>query len=181
MSAQSSPKSPSQLVAEVLLRNRVLTREQLQRAVVEARSSGHGLTHTLVSLGLVPEAVLLRLLSQIYRVKAIDLSKIQRIDPSALAKVTAEAATRALVLPLHRNGDMLIVAMVNPANRTAIAQLGRATGLTIQPVIATEFALRNAIQKHYGTTPPSAAAGAGAAAASPATRPQPPPTPQPQA
>lgn len=154
MSAESNSKSPSQVIAELLLRNGVLTREQLQRALAEARSTGRGLTYTLVSLGLVPEVALLRLLSQIYRVKAFDLSKIERIDPSLLGVVSAEVAGRALVLPLHRNADTLIVAMANPANRTALLRLGRATGLKIQPVVATEFALRNAIAKHYGKGPP---------------------------
>ncbi|NIN71035.1 MAG: hypothetical protein GTO46_03675 [Gemmatimonadetes bacterium] len=154
MSPQSNPKSPSQIVAELLLRNKVLTREQLQSAVSEARSQGRGLTYTLVSLGLIQEAVLLRLLSQIFKVRAVELSKIERIDPRVLATVSADVAGRGLVLPIHRSGDTLTVAMVNPTNRATVQQLGQLTGLTIQPVIATEFALRSAIPKHYNADQP---------------------------
>jgi hypothetical protein len=165
MSPQSNPKSPSQIVAELLLRNNVLTREQLQSAVSEARSQGRGLTYTLVSSGLIQEAVLLRLLSQIFKVRAVELSKIERIDPRVLGTVSADVARRGLVLPIHRSGDTLTVAMVNPTNRATIQQLGQLTGLTIQPLIATEFALRSAIPKHYNADQP---------------RPQPQPQPQPR-
>jgi hypothetical protein len=158
MSSQSNPKSPSQLVAEVLLRNSVLTREQLQSAVTEARAKGCGLTYTLVSMGLIQEAVLLRLLSQIFKVRAVELSKIERIDPRVLGTLSPEMAGRGLVLPVHRTGDTLTVAMVNPTNRSTIQHLGQVTGLKIQPVIATEFALRSAIPKHYSADRPSAAA-----------------------
>jgi len=159
MSPQSNPKSPSQLVAEVLLRNNVLTREQLQAAVTQAREKGCGLTYTLVSMGLVQETVLLRLLSQIFKVRAVELSKIERIDPAVLGTVSAAIAGRGLVLPVHRSADTLTVAMVNPTNRATIARLAQVTGLKIQPVVATEFALRSAIPKHYKADRPPAAAG----------------------
>jgi hypothetical protein len=171
MSPQSNAKSPSQLVAEVLLRNSVLTREQLQSAVTEARAKGCGLTYTLVSMGLIQEAVLLHLLSQIFKVRAVELSKIERIDPRVLGTLSPEMAGRGLVLPVHRTGDTLTVAMVNPTNRSTIQHLGQVTGLKIQPVIATEFALRSAIPKHYSADRPSAAA------APPPSRPQPQPQP----
>ncbi|UCC81511.1 MAG: hypothetical protein JSW46_10860 [Gemmatimonadota bacterium] len=179
MSPQSNAKSPSQLVAEVLLRHNVLTREQLQSAVSDARAQGRGLTHTLVSMGMIQEAVLLRVLSQIFKVRAVELSKIERIDPRVLGTVSPDAAGRGLVLPIHRSGDTLTVAMVNPTNRGTIQQLGHMTGLKIQPVVATEFALRSAIPKHYGSDQGSAAAGP-AAAAPPPSRPQPQAQPQPQ-
>lgn len=156
MSPQSNAKSPSQLVAEVLLNNGVLTREQLSSAVSEARSQRRGLTYTLVSLELIEENVLLRLLSRIFKVKAVELSKIERIDPSALTKLSAQVAERGLVLPIHRSDDTLTVAMVNPTNRATVAHLEQLTGLKIQPVVATEFALRNAISKHYSTARPQA-------------------------
>jgi hypothetical protein len=180
MSPQSNPKSPSQIVAAVLLRNNVLTREQLQSAASEARSQGRGLTYTLVSMGLIQEAVLLRVLSQTFKVRAVELSKIERIDPRVLATVSAEVAGRGLVLPIHRSGDTLTVAMVNPTNRSTIQKLGQVTGLKIQPIVATEFALRNAIPKHYSADRGSAAAGP-TAGASPSGRPQPQSRPQPQA
>ncbi|KPK83306.1 MAG: hypothetical protein AMS25_00110 [Gemmatimonas sp. SM23_52] len=175
MSPQSNIKSPSQLIAEALLRQGTLTREQLQRAAAEARSLGRGLSFTLVSLGLVPEVALLRILSQICRVKAVDLSKIERIHPSVLRTVSPGVAARGLVLPLSRSGDTLTVAMVYP-DRAAAVQLSRATGFKIQPVVATEFALLSAIQKHYSAEQAPATAGP-AAAGPPPTR-QPPPTKQ---
>ncbi|MGD2152144.1 MAG: hypothetical protein PVG79_02675 [Gemmatimonadales bacterium] len=179
MSPQSNVKSPSQLVAEVLLRNNVLTREQLQAAVTQARQKSCGLTYTLVSMGLVQETVLLRLLSQIFKVRAVELSKIERIDPSVLETVSAEIAGRGLVLPVHRSADTLTVAMVNPTNRATIARLSQVTGLKIQPVIATEFALRSAIPKHYKADRPAAAAGPAANAPPPQPQAQPQPRPQP--
>jgi hypothetical protein len=178
MSPHNNVKSPSQLVAEVLLRNNVLTREQLQTAATEARAKGCGLTYSLVSTGLIDEVVLLRLLSQIFKVRAVELSKIERIDPAVLATVGAEIAGRGLVLPVHRSGDTLTVAMVNPTNRATIARLAQVTGLDIQPVVATEFALRRAIPMHYNAARPQAPRGP-AAAAPPANQPGPQPQPQP--
>lgn len=179
MSPQSNIKSPSQLIAEALLRQGVLTRGQLQRAAAEARSLGRGLSFTLVSLGLVPEVALLGILSQIFRVKAVDLSKIERIHPSVLGTLSAGVAARGLVLPLRRNGDTLTVAMVYP-DRAAAVQLSRATGLKIQPVVTTEFALLGAIQKHYSAEQHSATAAPAAAGPTPTKR-QPQSERQPQA
>lgn len=179
MSPHDNVKSPSQLIAEVLLRNGVLTREQLQTAATEARAKGCGLTYSLVSTGLIDEVVLLRLLSQIFKVRAVELSKIERIDPAVLATVSAQIAGRGLILPVHRSGDTLTVAMVNPTNRATIARLAQLTGLTIQPVVATEFALRRAIPMHYNANRPQAPRDP-AAAAPPANQPEPQPQSQPQ-
>jgi hypothetical protein len=133
----------------------------------------------LVSLGLVAEVQLLRLLSKIYRVKAIDLSKVEHIDPSLLQIASKQVAGRAMILPLHRNGDTLIVAMADPANHAVLAKLGQITGLTIQPVVTTEFGLRRAIEKHYGMEETPAAPSPAAARPEPAPRPPPAAAPAP--
>jgi hypothetical protein len=149
MSNQATGKPSIQAFAQLLLHARVVTREQLQQAAAECKSNGCGLSHALVALGLVDETTLLRALSHHYRVKAVDLSRVRQLDPALLKTVRAGFARHHMVLPVRRLNGALSVAMPNPADERLVQALTEATGLRIEPVVATEFALRKAVDKHY--------------------------------
>jgi hypothetical protein len=174
-------RSQSQLVAEVLLNKGVLTRIQLQQAAADAKSARRSLGHSLVSLGLISEAALLKLLSAVYKVRSADVSRISRIPPSVLEALSASEAKHNLALPLRRNGGTLTVAVANPADLALLERLREASGLEIEPVVAPDFALFDAIKKYYKpektpgpateAKPAPAEAKPGPAEAKPATAP----------
>ncbi|KPK66068.1 MAG: type II secretion system protein GspE [Gemmatimonas sp. SG8_38_2] len=141
----------SDLIGDLLVREGLITEEQLRRALSEQRSNGSRLGYTLVSMGFVSETDLTRVLARKYRVKAVDLWRIDQVDKRVVNLVKPEIAVRHLVLPLRRVGRTLTVAMANPTNLDAIDELRFSTGYDIEPVVAGEYSLKKAVEKHYET------------------------------
>jgi type IV pilus assembly protein PilB len=141
----------SDLIGDLLVREGLISEEQLKAALTEQRSNGHRLGYTLVSMGFVSETDLTRVLARKYRVKAVDLSRIGQIDKRVVNLVKPEIASRHLVLPLRRVGRTLTVAMANPTNLDAIDELRFSTGYDIEPVVAGEYSLRKSVEKYYET------------------------------
>jgi type IV pilus assembly protein PilB len=139
----------SDLIGDLLVREGLISEEQLKSALQEQRSNGHRLGYTLVEMGFVSETDLTRVLARKYRVKAVDLSRIGNIDKRVINLVKPEIAVRHLVLPLRRVGRTLTVAMANPTNLDAIDELRFSTGYDIEPVVAGEYSLRKSVEKHY--------------------------------
>ncbi len=137
------------LIGDLLIREGLITEEQLKRALQEQRGDGSRIGFTLVSLGFVSETDLTRVLARKYRVKAVDLSRIEKIDPRVINLVKPEIASRHLVLPLRRVGRTLTVAMANPTNLDAIDELRFSTGYDIEPVVAGEYSLRKSVERYY--------------------------------
>jgi type IV pilus assembly protein PilB len=135
-------------LGEMLIQEGLLTPEQLQKALNEQRQNGTRLGFNVVSLGFVGEANLTRVLARQYRVPAVDLSQIE-VDPRIIKLVPVEFATKHLVVPLRRVGRSLTVAMAEPTDLTIIDDLKFITRFDIEPVVASEFALRSAIETHY--------------------------------
>jgi hypothetical protein len=77
-------------------------------------------------------------------------SDFEKIDPSVIELVSAADAKKYRLVPVYRRGEILTVAMADPRNVLAIDNIGEETGLTIQPVVASEKEIKNAIEKHYG-------------------------------
>ena len=139
----------SDLIGDLLVREGLITDEQLQDALSEQRSNGHRLGYTLVAMGHVSETDLTRVLARKYRVKAVDLSRIDKLDKRVVKLVKPEIAIRHLVLPLRRVGRTLTVAMANPTNLDAVDELRFSTGYDIEAVVAGEYSLRKAVEKYY--------------------------------
>ena len=135
-------------LGEILLREGLVTREQLAQALAEQKSSKHRLGYVLVKLGLVQELEITKVLARQYRMPAVDLTRFE-VDPKIIKLVPAEMATRSIVLPLKREGRTLTVAMADPTDHGLLEDLKFITRFDLFPVIAGEYTLRNLIEKHY--------------------------------
>jgi type IV pilus assembly protein PilB len=135
-------------LGEILLREGLVTREQLAQALTEQKNSKHRLGYVLVKLGLVQELEITKVLARQYRMPAVDLTRFE-VDPKILKLVPAEMATKSVVLPLKREGRTLTVAMADPTDLGLLEDLKFITRFDLFPVIAGEFTLRNLIEKHY--------------------------------
>ena len=138
-------------LGEILVRENLITREQLSQALAEQKSSGNRLGYVLVKMGLVPETEITKVLARQYRMHAVDLSRFQ-VDAKLLKLIPAELATRHAVLPLKREGRTLTVAMADPSNLGLLEDLKFITRYDLFPVIAGEYTLRNLIERHYEST-----------------------------
>jgi type IV pilus assembly protein PilB len=149
VSATTTPVAPAaERIGEILIDAKLITREQLQRALDEQRSHGGRVGYHLVKLGFVNELVLARSLARRYKVPAVDLTRSE-IDPALVRLVPPEIAIQHLVLPLKREGRSLYVAMADPTNLRVIDDLKFRTRSDIVPVIAGEYTLRTMIEQMY--------------------------------
>ena len=138
----------SERIGDLLLKEGLISREQLQKALDEQRQSGTRVGYNLVKLGFIQENELTRCLARQYKMPAVDLSKFE-VDAKIVKLVPADLAIKHLVLPLKRDGRTLTVAMADPSNLGVIEDLKFITRYDIFPVIAGEFTLRNVVEKHY--------------------------------
>src|SRR5574341_2552792 len=135
-------------LGDLLVRENLITREQLQQALQEQKTGGMRLGYTLVKLGFVQETEISKMLARQYRMPAVDLSRFE-VDPKIVKLIPPDIAVKHTVLPLKREGRTLTVAIADPNNITAIEDIKFITRCDVFPVIAGEYTLRNAIDRHY--------------------------------
>jgi type IV pilus assembly protein PilB len=135
-------------LGDILIREGLITREQLLAALSEQKSTGHRLGFVLVKLGLVQELEVTKVLARQYRMPAVDLSRFE-VDQKVLKMVPADFALKHILLPLKREGRTLTVAMADPTNTGVLDDLKFITRYDLFPVIAGEYTLRNLLEKHY--------------------------------
>ncbi len=145
--------SPLQMVVklgDLLLKAKLITQDQLEAALKLQREEGGKLGEALVRVGAVSESDITETLSQQFGVPSIDLSSFS-IDPAVIKIVPGEVARKYGVLPVNKTGATLTIAMGDPTNVFAMDDIKFMTGYNVEPVVASEVALRKAIDKHYGT------------------------------
>jgi type IV pilus assembly protein PilB len=135
-------------LGDILIKEGLITREQLQQALAEQRASKHRLGYVLVKLGLVQELEITKLLARQYRMPAVDLSRFE-VDPKLVKLIPADLATKHVVLPLKREGRTLTIAMADPTDHGLLEDLKFITRYDLFPVIAGEYTLRMLIERHY--------------------------------
>ena len=135
-------------LGDILMREGLISREQLTAALAEQKASGHRLGYVLVKLGLVQELEVTKVLARQSRMPAVDLSRFE-VDPKIIKLVPADFALKHIVLPLKREGRTLTVAMADPSNTGVLDDLKFITRYDLFPVIAGEYTLRNLIEKHF--------------------------------
>jgi len=154
-------------IGELLLKEKRITPEQLQEALSYQRQNGGKLGANLVKLGFVKDEEITSLLSKQYGVPSISLNQFE-IDPAVIKLVPAETAHKYQIIPLSRVGATLTIAMTDPTNVFALDDLKFMTGYNVEPVVAWETAVLDAIQKYYGA-PGQGPAKVSASAAAKAT------------
>jgi type IV pilus assembly protein PilB len=137
-------------LGETLLRENLITPQQLREALDYQRLNGGRLGSTLVKLGFLSDEEITNVLARQYGVPAVNLSLFE-IDNNAAKLIPQEVAQKYMVLPLSRVGATLTVAMVDPTNVFAIDDIKFMTGLSVEPVIVSEAAMQEAIEKYYGS------------------------------
>jgi type IV pilus assembly protein PilB len=137
-------------LGDLLLKQKLITPEQLETALKLQREEGGKIGEALVRVGAVSESDITETLSQQFGVPSIDLAHFE-IDPAIIKVVPGEVARKYGVLPVNKTGATLTIAMGDPTNVFAMDDIKFMTGYNVEPVVASELALRKAIDKHYGT------------------------------
>jgi len=142
-------------IGELLLKEKRITNDQLQAALEHQRQHGGKLGYNLVTLGFVKDEEITALLSKQYGVPSIALGAFE-IDPAIVKLLPGETAQKYQVVPLSRAGATLTIAMTDPTNVFAMDDIRFMTGYNVEPVVASEIAVTEAITKYYGVVPGTA-------------------------
>jgi type IV pilus assembly protein PilB len=141
-------------LGELLVRENLISLQQLQKAQEEQRKTGGRIGSLLVKQGAIAEGDLTNFLSKQYGVPAISLKDFE-IDADVIKLVPKAAAEKHQVVPVNRAGSSLIIAMSDPSNIFAIDDIKFLTGYNVEVVVASEQAIREAIERYYSEKGPS--------------------------
>jgi type IV pilus assembly protein PilB len=136
-------------IGDLLVKEGVITAAQLQQALDHQKKNGGRLGSCLVKLNFVTEEDVTTFLSRQYGVPSINLSYFD-LDPTIAKLIPEDTARRYEVLPLSRVGSSLTIAMTDPTNVFAMDDIKFMTGFNIEPVVASEAAIAEALKKLYG-------------------------------
>src|ERR1700675_3345404 len=139
----------SSRLGEILVKDSLITADQLRQALDHQKKTGGRLGTCLVKLGLVSDDDITAVLSRQYGVPSINL-KFYEVDPTVIKLVPQETAIRYQIVPLSRVGSTLTIAMTDPTNVFAMDDIKFMTGFNVEPVVASETAITEAIHKFYG-------------------------------
>jgi type IV pilus assembly protein PilB len=140
-------------IGELLLKEKRITPAQLQEALNYQKTNGGKLGHNLVTLGFVKDEEITALLSKQYGVPSINLTQFE-IDPAVIKLIPSETAHKYQIVPLSRSGATLTIAMTDPTNVFAMDDIKFMTGYNVEPVVASEIAVTEAIARYYPAAAP---------------------------
>jgi len=135
-------------IGELLLREKLITTDQLKKAIDEQKKSGGRLGYNLTKLGYITEKDLTGFLSRQYGIPTIDLST-HEVDHEIVKLIPEDVAQKYQVIPVSRTGSTLVVAMADPSNIFAIDDIKFLTGYNVEPLVASDASIKTAIEKYY--------------------------------
>src|SRR5438552_15888248 len=135
-------------IGELLLKEKRITPEQLQQALNAQKANGGKLGFNLVKMGFVKDEEITALLSKQYGVPSINLTQFE-LDPAVIKLIPADTVQKYQIIPLSRAGATLTIAMTDPTNVFAMDDIKFMTGYNVEPVVASEAAVVEAIEKYY--------------------------------
>jgi type IV pilus assembly protein PilB len=136
-------------LGEILIKENLITADQLKQAMEYQKKNSGRLGTCLMKLGFVRDDEITQVLSRQYGVPSINL-KYYEVEPAVIKLIPQETAVRYQVVPLSRVGATLTIAMTDPTNVFAMDDIKFMTGFNVEPVVASESDINDAIQKFYG-------------------------------
>ncbi len=137
-------------IGDLLLKEKRITPAQLQEALNYQKTNGGKLGLNLVKLGFVTDEEITSLLSKQYGVPSINLTQFE-IDQAVIKLIPADTAQKYQIVPLSRSGATLTIAITDPTNVFAMDDIKFMTGYNVEPVVASETAVSDAIKRYYPT------------------------------
>ncbi len=136
------------ILKDILLRDHLVSPEDLNKALEEQKRSGGELSRILLRLKLLGEDQLSVVLSEALQLPLINLS-LFRIDPALIKLIPRETAEKHLLIPVSRLNDQLTVAMVDPLDMLTVDNIKAMTSMSVSVVLARPREMRIAIERSY--------------------------------
>ena len=140
----------SSRLGEILVKNNLITRDQLGKALEEQKLSGNQLRlgSILINQKHLTEDQLISFLSKQYGVPSVNLADYE-INPAIIKIIPPEVVQKYQLIPINRAGATLIIAVSDPSNLFAIEDIKFMSGYNIEMVVASERDIKASIDKYY--------------------------------
>lgn len=135
-------------LGDILREENLISEEQLQIALTRQKETNERLGQALVSLGYVDQLTVLRILEAKLGIPFVNISR-RMLDPDVVNLITEQLAQKYKVIPIEKNGDKIILAMADPLNVMAIDDVRITTGYDVEPSVAFENEIDDAIASYY--------------------------------
>ena len=142
-------------LGELLTKASLISQDQLKEALRVQKETGGKLGETLIKLGFVSDEDITECLSQQFGVPSINLQHFE-IDSSVIKLIPADVARKYNILPVNKTGATITIAMADPTNVFAMDDIKFMTGYNVEPVVASETAVVDAILRYYPAAQPAA-------------------------
>ncbi len=140
--------SATDRLSQILLKNKVVTEDQLARALLRQKETGASLGRVLLELGMVKENQLAELIAKELGLEYVDLLEY-KINIQATTSIDEAMARRYNCIPIDFQDGKLVVAMADPTNIYALDDIRLSTGYEVKPVVSARDDILNAIQRYY--------------------------------
>ncbi len=147
--AKTAP--PKLRLGELLMRDGVVTQEQLDTALAAQRASGHPLGRVLKESGVITELILAKALARQLKLEFVDL-RADMVDAEIAKRIPEVRARRLRALPLHLFKGSLVVAVTDPTSMNLMDDLERLLAGSFETVVVEESKLLSVIDKVYHST-----------------------------
>lgn len=140
-------------IGDVLVAAGAITEEQLQEGLAKQKETGRKLGNALVDLGFISNDMLITVLTTQLGIDYIEL-KEAKIEEKVIHMVPENMVTKYQAIPIEidpDNPNILKVAMADPMDIMAMDDIGLVTNLQVEPMLASEEGIKNAIDKYYGS------------------------------
>ncbi len=141
---------PEDRLGDILIKRGRITQEQLDQTVQCQILFGGRLGTNLLELGFITKEELRRVLEEKYETSSVGRDEFKEIPEEVISLVPAELALKHKLIPLRKNDDMLVVAMLDPQRESSIQAISEATSLKIKSLVALEMDIAWAMEKYYG-------------------------------
>ena len=142
----------SKRLGELLVREKLISLQQLRSAQEEQKKSGNNLSYTLAKLGYISDGEITNFLSSQYKLPSVNLDEYE-IEADVIKLLSREICEKHKIIPVSRSGSSLIVAMADPTNLNATDDVKFLTGYNVDPVVCSESAIMGAIERYYAAGP----------------------------
>jgi hypothetical protein len=137
-------------LGEALVKESLITREQLKLALERQVIFGGKIGTNIVELGIMKERELSAFLSKFFRVPATDTALLSSVPEETIACISREIAEKYKTVPFKKERNRLHVAMLDPRSMAAVDELRFITGYDVVPYVVSELRLLHALEKYYG-------------------------------
>lgn len=151
-------------LAQLLLKDGKISEAQVAKATALVSATGSELGPILVKMGFIKDHDLAVYLAKVEGVQQVDISKL--ILPEALVKsIPRDCIEKHLVVPIHKVGNTITLAMTDTEDYDAINEIQFLTGMRVESVLASKESIRKVITEFFYREPVAVAAPAAPAAA----------------